>query len=156
MYKIAICDDDKRYRKIIREIVKHENSLPENEIRFYEYESGNEFLKHMDILYELVFIDIRMPGMDGNQTALKLRNYNKNAVLIFCSSYFEPTVDSINFGQPFRYIMKDLHNTSLRREISAIMAEVNRRFLNDYAVTVTATGKITRIHVENILYQKGG
>ena len=105
MYKIAICDDDKRYRKTIREIIEHKNSLPENEIRFYEYESGNELLKHTDILHELVFIDIRMPGLDGNQTALKLRNYNKDAVLIFCSSYFEPTVDSINFGQPFRYII---------------------------------------------------
>ena len=125
MYKIAICDDDKRYRKTIREIIEHENSLPENEIRFYEYESGNELLKHTDILHELVFIDIRMPGLDGNQTALKLRNYNKDAVLIFYSSYFEPTVDSINFGQPFRYIMKDLHDTSLRREIAAIMTEVS-------------------------------
>lgn len=141
MYKIAICDDDKRYRKTIREIIEHENSLPENEIRFYEYESGNELLKHTDILHELVFIDIRMPGLDGNQTALKLRNYNKDAVLIFYSSYFEPTVDSINFGQPFRYIMKDLHDTSLRREIAAIMTEVKRRFLNDYAVTVTSAGK---------------
>ena len=93
MYKIAICDDDKRYRKTIREIIEHENSLPENEIRFYEYESGNELLKHTDILHELVFIDIRMPGLDGNQTALKLRNYNKDAVLIFYSSYFEPTVE---------------------------------------------------------------
>lgn len=98
MYKIAICDDDKRYRKTIREIIEHKNSLPENEIRFYEYESGNELLKHTDILHELVFIDIRMPGLDGNQTALKLRNYNKDAVLIFCSSYFEPTVDSIKEG----------------------------------------------------------
>ena len=26
MYKIAICDDDKRYRKTIREIVEHENT----------------------------------------------------------------------------------------------------------------------------------
>ncbi len=43
MYKIAICDDDKRYRKTIREIVEHENSLHENEIRFYEYESEMNF-----------------------------------------------------------------------------------------------------------------
>ena len=28
MYKIAICDDDKRYRKIIREIVENANGLP--------------------------------------------------------------------------------------------------------------------------------
>ena len=32
------------------------------------------------------------------------------------------------------------------------MAEVKRRFQNDYAVTVTSAGKVTRIHVENILY----
>ena len=152
MYKIAICDDDKRYRKIIKEIVENENSLPKDEIKFYEYESGDKLLENTDILHELVFIDIRMPGIDGNQTALKLRNYNKDAVLIFCSSYFEPTVDSINFGQPFRYIMKDLHNISLCQEISSIMAEVKRRFQNDYAVTVTSAGKVTRIHVENILY----
>jgi hypothetical protein len=52
MYKIAICDDDKRYRKTIREIIEHENSLPENEIRFYEYESGNPSKdKGNDLLY---------------------------------------------------------------------------------------------------------
>ena len=67
MYKIAICDDDKRYRKTIREIIEHENSLPENEIRFYEYESGNELLKHTDILHELVFIDILMTVMHENK-----------------------------------------------------------------------------------------
>lgn len=152
MYKIAICDDDERYRKIVRKIVENENSLSKNEIKIYEYESGDELLKHMDILYELVFIDIRMPGLDGNQTALKLRKDNQDAVLVFCSSYFEPTIDSINFGQPFRYIMKDLHDLSLRQEIPAIMAEVRRRFFEDYAVTVTSAGKITRIHVESILF----
>ena len=117
MYKIAICDDDKRYRKTIREIIEHENSLPENEIRFYEYESGNELLKHTDILHELVFIDIRMPGLDGNQTALKLRNYNKDAVLIFYSSYFEPTVDSINFGQPLCMVGKNTYRSAVRNRI---------------------------------------
>lgn len=152
MYKIAICDDDKKYRKIVREIVANEKGLLENEIRFYEYESGNELLKHMDIFHELIFIDIRMPRLDGNQTALKLRKYNKDAVLVFYSNYFEPTVDSINLGQPFRYIMKDLYNMSLRQEIPAIMAEVKRRFMNDYAVTVTSAGKVMRIHVESILY----
>lgn len=72
MYKIAICDDDKRYRKTIREIIEHKNSLPENEIRFYEYESGNELLKHTDILHELVFIDIRMPGIGWKPNIIKI------------------------------------------------------------------------------------
>ncbi|MCA5961504.1 helix-turn-helix transcriptional regulator [Blautia sp. RD014234] len=53
-------------------------------------------------------------GLDGNKSVLKLREYNRAAILVFCSGYFEPTSDSINIGQPFRYIMKDLHDRSLK------------------------------------------
>lgn len=68
MYKIAICDDDKRYRKTIREIVEHENSLHENEIRFYEYESGNELLKHTDrMLFEMYLISYKGERGFGNE-----------------------------------------------------------------------------------------
>ena len=88
MYKIAICDDDKRYRKTIREIIEHENSLPENEIRFYEYESGNELLKHTDILHELVFIDIRMPGLDGNQTAFECKDKDGSHLGVLYMDFF--------------------------------------------------------------------
>lgn len=105
MYKIAICDDDKNYREKIEKVIETEGILPKSEIRFYEYESGKELLKNADILHDLVFMDMRMPGLDGNKSVLKLREYNRAAILVFCSGYFEPTSDSINIGQPFRYIM---------------------------------------------------
>ena len=68
------------------------------------------------MLHELIFVDIRMPGLNGNETVLRLRECNQDAVLVFCSNYFEPTPDSINIGQPFRYIMKDLYDKSLKQK----------------------------------------
>lgn len=96
MYKIAICDDDKNYREKIEKVIETEGILPKSEIRFYEYESGKELLENADILHDLVFMDMRMPGLDGNKSVLKLREYNRAAILVFCSGYFEPTPDSIN------------------------------------------------------------
>ena len=68
MCKIAICDDDKEYREKIKTVIKTEGILSSNEIRFYEYESGKELLEDADILHDQIFMDMRMPGLDGNKT----------------------------------------------------------------------------------------
>lgn len=151
MYKIGICDDDRKYRKTVKKTIEEAGILSTNEITFYEYGSGKELLKDADVLHELIFVDIRMPGLNGNETVLRLRETNQDAVLVFCSNYFEPTPDSINIGQPFRYIMKDLYDKSLKQEMPAILSKL-KQCSSDHTVTVTSAGKIMRLQKEDILY----
>lgn len=149
MYKIAICDDDASYRKLIRNLISN-NDILCKEIFFYEYSSGEELLDDIQQMHNLLFLDIQMSGMDGNETAKTFRNINKEAILIFCTNYQNPTTESFKV-QPYRYIMKDLNDQMLIEEMPDIIQETMRRTAVRY-LNITEDGKISRIPIKQIIY----
>ncbi len=149
MYKIAVCDDDSNYRFIIKELIIKNYKICENVI-FYEYSSGEELLNHIDEMHNLLFLDICMEGMDGNETAKKFRSLNKKAILIFCTNYQSPTTESFKV-QPYRYIIKDLHNQMLKEEIQDILQEMIIREKIEY-LNITLDGKFLKIPIDQIAY----
>lgn len=149
MFKIAICDDDKYYRRIVKETVSKYSSNIE-EVAFYEYSSGEELLADTHQIHNLLFLDIQMAKIDGNETAKEFRTANKSAVLVFCTNYQEPTTESFKV-QPYRYIMKDLGDRMLTEEMPDILNEMMIRSEIRY-LTITEDGKVSRIPVDQILY----
>ena len=137
MYKIAICDDDKDYRTALINAI-------------HEYETGEALLDEVGKLHDLLFLDIQMPGYNGNATAKKFRERNKNAVLVFCTNYQNPTSESFKV-RPYRYIMKDSQNRMLHAEMPDIIEEMYRLGEVEY-LDVTNDGTLDRIPIKYILY----
>lgn len=149
MFKVAICDDDKNYRRIVKETVRRYSSNI-GEIVFDEYSSGEELLADIYQMHNLLFLDIQMAEMDGNEAAKEFRTANKSAVLVFCTNYQEPTTESFKV-QPYRYIMKDFSDRMLTEEMPDILNEMMARSEILY-LTIIEDGKVSRIPVDQILY----
>lgn len=148
MYKIAICDDIERYREIIREVIDAQEIA--GGVSYYEFESGEKLLEGLWQCFNLVFLDIQMPGIDGKETAKKLRKYLPDTVLVFCTNYQELTPELIKV-QPYRYITKDLHNTMLNKEIGDIIYEMIYKS-NDNYFTILQDGNVKRVPIKSIIY----
>ncbi len=149
MFKVAICDDDKLYRKTVKKMVNKYSGNAGN-IIFYEYSSGEELLKDVHQMHNLLFLDIQMPKTDGNETAKAFRNINKEAVLVFCTNYQNPTTESFKV-YPYRYIMKDINDRMLAEEMSDIMHEMIIHTKMQY-LDITEDGNIYRVPINQILY----
>lgn len=149
MFKVAICDDDKLYRKIVRKMVDQYSGNAEDVI-FYEYSSGEELLKDVHQMHDLLFLDIQMPKTDGNETAKVFRNINKEAVLVFCTNYQNPTTESFKV-YPYRYIIKDINDRMLEEEMPDIIHEMIIHTKVQY-LDITEDGNIYRIPINQILY----
>ena len=107
MYDIAICDDMEMDRADLKE---HITALldKKEDVCFFEYTSGNDLLKAMeDIPFSLIFLDIQMEEMDGEETARQIRKRDDSLVLVFVTGKVDPSPRSF-VVQPYRYIKKNM------------------------------------------------
>ena len=68
MIEIAVCDDDKAFLKEIDTILKKQNPFG-GKYNLTFFQSGMALLKNTKIRFDLIFLDIQMPKLDGIKTA---------------------------------------------------------------------------------------
>lgn len=140
--RIAICDDVKTERQnvidALRVILK---SFSVN-----EFSEGAELLKsHVLLPYDLIILDILMPGLNGIQTAAALRKTDTKTPIIFLSSSEEFGVESYRV-LAFDYLLKPIDRTQL----TACLKRLTMRRKKKHYVTVTYAGVETKILLSNI------
>ena len=86
MLHIAICDDEERdlikLEKLIADYAVKNNVL----YKIYSFSDGMALLAEKK-KFDLVFLDIEMPGINGIETAQKIREQDMNVPIVYITSY---------------------------------------------------------------------
>lgn len=125
MFKIAICDDDRDYIKELEDIIL-ECSDKQFVLKFYEFDSGEKLLHSKVDDMDVVFLDIQMQGMNGNETAVQLNQKGYQGVLVQCSGIFMPTPETIKIS-PYRYLLKQDPREKTISEVKEILSQMVTR-----------------------------
>ncbi len=83
MYRTAIVEDTQEEAKQLKAYLSRYGSEHSTAFNVSVFSNGEEFLNQIEENYELVLMDIEMPGLDGMETAKKLRETDENACLLF-------------------------------------------------------------------------
>ena len=128
MFKIAVVDDDRKFIAIYRQIIANLFSEHHVIIEINEFLSGNDFIKSLSVKkYDLVFIDIDIPGISGIDIAAELRNNNQNLDIIFVSAHPHFVFEAIRFT-PYRFIRKSNFKTETKEAIDSYCSRTNMKF----------------------------
>lgn len=100
--RIAIIDDEMHWRENAEYVVSEHYSNVE--VIIDTYESGEEYL-NSKIMYDISFVDIEMPGIDGFETIENARVYNPDGVYIILTTHTEMSRRGY-LVNAFRYIDK--------------------------------------------------
>ena len=145
--KIAICDDEKKASEALLEILEE---CPEPIEKTDVYVSGEELLRSKE-QYDLLFLDIDMEGIDGIETARKLRLKDKKVKIVYVTAYSEYGGKAFSV-HAFGYLLKPVKKEKVLRQVTDALAyreeEEKQSPMLEFA---TSQGRI-RLHTADIYY----
>lgn len=145
---IAICDDERKSAREIREILL-EGELKPGDFKISMFSSGEDLLKASVSRYNLLILDIILPGKNGREIAKEYRKKNKDGLLVFCTGKCSPVTSDFK-SQPYRYMRKE-QIRDLRKGLLESVEEMYRR-KSKHNVLFTYGKTTIPIDVDKILY----
>lgn len=149
MIQIAIVEDDPAARMRIRECLDYISS--ENGVGFdiSEFPSGFSFIGQYKPEYDIVFMDIDMPGMNGMDTARALRKMDSNVVLIFVTNMAQYAISGYEVDA-LDFILKPVNKYSFAVKVKRAIARTTKR--TDEYVPIKTDGGLHRVRITAIKY----
>ena len=123
-----------KIEKLVEDFFRKKNT----NISVSEYSSGEELLKSNERI-DILFLDIGMRGMDGIETARKLRECRFHGFLIFITVLKEMVFQSFEV-QPFDYLVKPVQEEHFEKTMERLFLSMQDRLSPEKA---------------NLLVQKG-
>lgn len=114
--KILVCDDEESIRLLLHEALKENYHVT-------EAVDGREALRlAKSELFDLIIIDIKMPGTHGVEVIEHIRENNKNVPIIVCSAYRLMDDDNrLKSVDVTAFIAKPLNLEALKQKVSELI-----------------------------------
>lgn len=153
MIRIAIVDDETEQIMQIKQIVTAFFDEKKIKISVNTFTSG-EVLLSDSTFYDLIFLDIQMNGLDGIETAQRLRVKSKMTALFYITSYEKYIQKSMTI-HPFAFIVKPFSREEIHKNLEDYLVYTNsvseKKFKDIYQIH-TINGHHFQIDMDDILY----
>lgn len=148
MFRIAICDDEDIFLEKVFEMVieyKEKNLL---DISVNKFIDSSEFIEQTEN-YDLVFLDVGMPYIDGFEVAQRINKVNPECYICFITSMKEEGYKGYRVNAK-NFLIKPVNYMMVRNEVEKAMNDLKERKSNNVIFNVDYNKKIS-INVSEIV-----
>ena len=113
--RIAICDDEEIYRVELKTIL--DKLLVNVDYNIDTFDDGRQLMESFSKApYDLVFLDIEMPAVDGITLAKSIRSRSENVFIVFLTGHIEYALEGYEVNA-LRYLTKPVDIGKLKEVI---------------------------------------
>lgn len=148
LVNIVICENDKNDQEFVKaKVVEILDDLNiEYEIKVYN--SGDDLLEGYDKYTDIILLDIQMDGLDGMETARKIREFDDNVEIIFITSFVEYALEGYEVNA-YRYLLKPVKDENL---MTSLINCLNDRNFVKRSIVIKEGDTRIKISLKDIMY----
>ncbi len=127
MLKIAVCDDSRELLEKVEDILLEYEKVKNIPVAVDTYICAEDLLdgiKKTD--YDILLLDIIMPGFTGMHAAREIRKYNEEIKIVFLTSSKEFAIESYSVGA-YYYLLKPVLKEKLFSVLDKVVSEITSK-----------------------------
>ena len=165
-YNVVIVEDEQgAYDALKKQIDEYQKRNKNVEFDVTHYLNATEFLDKPFDGFDLIFLDIEMPGISGIEAARKIRKTNEDVMIVFVTNMAQYALESYDV-HAYDFILKPVNYDSFSIKFERCVNALSHKLLKREIVLAYGTNKkkvdigdITFIESSNhnvIVHFKGG
>lgn len=145
--RILICDDEQKFVDDLKFHIERYMQTHLINAEITTTVSPEEIVKG-DAVYDLAFLDIQMPGVDGITLGKELKSRNSKLILFYVTAYSDYLDEAMDL-QIFRYFYKPFDEKRLYASLDRAMEYLDESYVD---IIVEGSKESVKIPVDNILF----
>ena len=151
MIRIAMVEDEAAVREQLQGYIQRYTRQYGTEFAVTEFSDGVEILDAYRPVYEIVLLDVEMKHLDGMETARRIRELDRDVVLLFITNMAQYAIKGYAVGA-LDYLLKPVPYFAFSQQLQKAEEKLRRRARHYLAVPVE--GGLRRLDTAQIYYME--
>lgn len=148
--RIAIVDDDPHQLSELEGYVQKYFAERRELCQVVCFRSGVDFVSDYRTAFDIILLDIDMPGLDGISAAKKIRQVDQNAVILFITRMAQYAIRGYEV-QAFDFIVKPVDYFHFSVKLTRAIRQIPR----EESISISTEGQNIFLSSKDILYVEG-
>lgn len=149
MTRIAIVEDEAAVQEQLTSYVQRYTRQYGTPFEVTVFGSGVEILEDYRPVYDIIFLDVEMPHLDGMETARRIRALDSDVLLIFITNMAQYAIKGYAVGA-LDYVLKPVPYFAFSQQLQKAVNQLARRVRHYLAVPVD--GGLRRLDAATVYY----
>lgn len=149
MIRAAIVEDDQMYREQMSMFLARYQKEKDIQLDLMMYEDGKDIVEQYRPDFDVIFLDIEMPLVNGMKAAQKIREVDEHVILVFITNMAQYAIKAYEV-QALDYIIKPMTYASFKSKMDRIVRMVERRI--EKSIVLNVGTSMIRLPVSEIYY----